>query len=154
MEHKWNVLPVLGLDPPAACCCSCLLNALAAMKTFAGLSQPPPNTPYPFFGWGWIRNSSTGNSSLSTQWMQFTGHESTETWKFMNHPSDKPDKEINVLFYIFSVRRYSVQRDLYLNILVTVPILNLYSCTSGSFIHNKCVTGMVYTFSAPCDIIW
>jgi hypothetical protein len=76
---RWKLLPFLWVP---ACWFSCLVKDLGAINTFAGLSQPPPITPYPSFGWGWIRNSNTANSSLSTQWMQFTGHESTDTCKF------------------------------------------------------------------------
>ncbi|KAG7033103.1 hypothetical protein SDJN02_07156, partial [Cucurbita argyrosperma subsp. argyrosperma] len=59
----------------------CWVKALAAMKTLAGISQPPPNTPYLSLGSGCIRYSNTASSSFSTQYMQFTGHDSTETCK-------------------------------------------------------------------------
>uniref|UniRef100_A0A0A9HAX9 Uncharacterized protein n=1 Tax=Arundo donax TaxID=35708 RepID=A0A0A9HAX9_ARUDO len=46
---------------------------------FRGLSHPPPKMPWPSFGCGRDRNSSTGSSWLSTQWIQFTGQDSTAT---------------------------------------------------------------------------
>ena len=64
-----------------SCRSSCLVKALAAINTLAGISQPPPNTPYPFLGSGCIKYSNTSSSSFSTQYMQFTGHDSTETYK-------------------------------------------------------------------------
>lgn len=70
-------IPFLSWD--LDCCINCLSKYFAAMKTLAGLSQPCPNIPYPSLSWGRIKYSSTGSSSFSTQWMQFTGHDSTDT---------------------------------------------------------------------------
>ncbi|BAS97769.1 Os06g0474833 [Oryza sativa Japonica Group] len=69
-------------------CCSSLwsllVKLLAAANTSRGLSHPPPNTPCASFCCGRARNSSTASSSLITQWMQFTGHDSTATCPCMH----------------------------------------------------------------------
>lgn len=130
-----------------SCSCrfSCLVKALAAINTLAGISQPPPNTPYPFLGSGCIKYSNTSSSSFSTQYMQFTGHDSTETYK-----NETKTALFGVLLSFISTDLLSFSL-IYLNFLIVVSILNLYSCTAKSIIHGECITCIMYTFPAPCE---
>ena len=92
-QHWFDLPPWLLEDCSRSSSCSTLSSLLAkflaAANTFLGRSHPPPKMPWPSFGCGRDRNSSIGSSWLSTQWMQFTGQDSTASCPYTQNLIDQ-----------------------------------------------------------------